>query len=299
MTINGILIRKVCGVECNPDIEFYGLYNLSHKSTDNFLSWLNDIKYLEELENNPLIKGVFTDFEISKNIRRSDLQIIICDDPLASAFLLSNYITKQQKIIFKSDIAKTAKVSPLAYICKNNVIIGENCIIEPFVTIMENVEIGNNVIIRAGARIGADNFDRHLSKNGNVIRLDSIQKVILKNGCEIGSNTVIDKGDSGRDTSIGENTMIHDNVQVCHGVIIGDRTHIWGGAFFCGHCTIGNDVKIQPRSIISNHVIIEDKCYVGINSLVTQNLEIGSSFFGMRKLQSLDKLNALKDRFTK
>jgi UDP-3-O-[3-hydroxymyristoyl] glucosamine N-acyltransferase LpxD len=293
------IINKITGLATREGERFTSIGNLSSGESSEILSWIIDSKYLNELETNSNIKGVITDETLSKNIVRKDLVIYISDDPMSDAIRLLNYVTLSNKKDWPSTIGEGTSISPLAYIQNSNVSIGKNCIIEPFASIHRDVVIGDNVIIRSGARIGGDNFDRHFQKNGTPLRLESLNRVVINDNCEIGYNTVVDKGDSGRDTIIGKNTLIHDGVQVCHGVHLGINNLIWGGVFFCGHSTIGDYVRIQPRSIIGNIIKIGNNAYIGINSVVTTDVGEGESFLGKRSLTSKSTIDDLRAKLNR
>tara|TARA_B110000003_G_C16651608_1_gene534430 strand:+ start:1436 stop:2320 length:885 start_codon:yes stop_codon:yes gene_type:complete len=288
-------LSEVLNIDINETIYFDHIGNLSTKNKANVLSWLFDKQYIKELKNNSNITGVITTLEISKLINDYNIKIFISEDPMAHAIKLLNFQFSIAKI--PSEIDSTANIHSSAYVSPHNVIIGKNVIIEANSSIHSGSTIGDNCVIRSNVVIGGDNFGHVHNNRGDVITSLEKSHVILEKNVEVGHFSCIDLGDSGQNTIIGANTKIHQKVQICHGNIIGKNCIIWGGVFVCGFCKIGDSVKIQPRVIISNNIKIGSKSYIGINSLVTQDVDDGKTFFAGRQFSSkniLSKLNLKK-----
>jgi len=90
--------------------------------------------------------------------------------------------------------------------------IGEKCTLHPRVTIYPDVEIGNNVIIHAGAVIGADGFGFVRDKN-RYVKFPQVGKVMIEDDVEIGANTCIDRG-SLETTIIRRGTKLDNLIQI-------------------------------------------------------------------------------------
>ena len=146
----------------------------------------------------------------------------------------------------------------------NNVIIGSNVIIE-------NAFIGDDVHICDGAIIGKKGFGFKFI-NGKCIRIPHVGRVVINNGCEIGSYCVIDRG-SINDTVIGENTFIDSFVHIAHNVTIGQRCIFAAQVGIAGSTKIGNNVIIGGQSGISGHLIIGDNVKIGGKSGVIKNIK--------------------------
>ncbi len=295
--INNKVLADIANIELAYSVEFGGIGNLSIHNIPDMLSWLVSDKYIGELKASKNIKAVIIPPELEDSLSDVDVLKIIHEDPMSPAIKLINFINETTKVTFESVIHPSATIHLSAFIAPFNVRIMESVIVEPLASIMADTVIHKGSLIRSGARIGADNFDRHHTKDGEIIRMISNNKAIIHENVEVGYNSVINKGDSGRDTVIGKNTAIHDAVQVCHGVQIGENCHVWGGVFFCGHSTIGSRTRIQPRAIISNMVEVGDDCHIGINALVTKDLDDREVFFGNRSLRSKASLDLLKAKF--
>ncbi|MDR2884567.1 MAG: UDP-3-O-(3-hydroxymyristoyl)glucosamine N-acyltransferase [Deferribacteraceae bacterium] len=174
-----------------------------------------------------------------------------------------------------SSIRKGTRIYP-GVVIGENVSIGENCIIYPNVVIYDNAEIGNHVIILAGASIGSDGFG---FVPGQIpTKIPHKGNVVLKDHVEIGANSTIDRGTIGS-TVIGVGTKIDNLCQVAHNVqigtgcfiasqtgisgstIIGDYVFMGGQVGIADHATVGSFVSIAAQSGV--HGTIEDKANIG------------------------------------
>ena len=286
------VLREIAGIEVGADIVFGGIGNLSITSIPNMLSWLLDRKYLGELEGNPQIRGVITTPELAI-LLPTGIHRLVHPDPMIAVERLVRRQVALADADFPSVIDPSASIHRLASVSPVNVRIGAATVVEANATIGRNVVIGERCVIRAGAVVGADNFGMFRSMAGRVCGTPSADRVVLGDDVEIGSNTCIDRGDSLTDTVVGSGTKIHAQCQICHGVFIGSEVILWGGVFICGFARIGDRVQIQPRSLVSNHVVIGEEVYVGINSVVTRDVAPGQAFLGVRALGSKETMNRL------
>lgn len=150
--------------------------------------------------------------------------------------------------------------------------IGRNVDISPFVTVFEDVEIGDgcwigpNVTIMNGARIG--------------------------NNCKIYPGAVIsgepqDLKYKGENTVaiIGDNTIIRECVTVNKGTTASDKTIVGSNCLLMAYahvahdCVIGNNCVIANNAALAGHIIIEDYAVLGGVSAVHQFVKIGQHAF--------------------
>ena len=89
-----------------------------------------------------------------------------------------------------------------------------------------------------------------------------MEKVIIEDDVEIGSNTPVDRGSLGV-TIIGEGTKIDNLVQVAHNVRIGKHCVIAAQTGISGSVDIGDYVVLAGQVGIGDHVRIEDQVVVG------------------------------------
>jgi UDP-3-O-[3-hydroxymyristoyl] glucosamine N-acyltransferase len=125
----------------------------------------------------------------------------------------------------------------------NNVTIGKFTVIRPNSVIYDNVSIGGDCVIHAGAIIGADGFG-FVRDAERYVKFPQIGTVVIEDNVEIGANSCVDRGALG-ETRIGEGTKIDNLVQIAHNVQIGKR------------------VVIAAQTGISGSTVIEDDCVIG------------------------------------
>ena len=171
---------------------------------------------------------------------------------------------------------------PLAYV-HPGAKIAQNVVIEPFVTIQNDVEIGEgtwigpNVTIFPGARIG---------KNckiypGAVISAEP-QDLKFKgeySTAEIGDNTVIrecvtiNRGTVDKNkTVVGANCLIMAYVHIAHDCIVGNNVILANGVQLAGHINLGDFVFVGGTSAVHQFVNIGPHAMVAGGSLVRKDV---------------------------
>ena len=209
--------------------------------------------------------------------------ICIVDNPRLTYFMLHNALCDSKNYVrprFESMIAESAKISPLAHIAPYNVVIGENAIIEEFVSIKENTTIGDDCVIRTGAKIGGPGF---VIKNDGTktITVTHIGGVKIGNNVEIQQNSNVDKAIyPWDDTVIEDHVRINTLVQIAHGDKIGRFTEIVAHASIQGRVKIGENVWIGPGCVVRNGISIGDNARVNIGAVVTLNVPAGAAVSG-------------------
>jgi UDP-N-acetylglucosamine acyltransferase len=171
---------------------------------------------------------------------------------------------------------------PLAYV-HPGAKVAQNVVIEPFVTIQNDVEIGEgtwigpNVTIFSGARIG---------KNckiypGAVIAAEP-QDLKFKGEyttVEIGDNTVIrecvtiNRGTTDKNkTVVGSNCLIMAYVHIAHDCLVGNYVILANGVQLAGHIILGDFVFIGGTSAVHQFVNIGPHAMVAGGSLVRKDV---------------------------
>jgi UDP-3-O-[3-hydroxymyristoyl] glucosamine N-acyltransferase len=143
----------------------------------------------------------------------------------------------------------------------NGARIGDNCKLYPRVVIYKGVEIGNRVVIHAGAVIGADGFG--FVKDGAAhVKFPQVGKVIIEDDVEIGANTCIDRG-SLETTIIRRGVKLDNLIQIAHNVEIGEHTVIAAQTGISGSSTIGAQCLIGGQVGIGEHARLDDHSIIG------------------------------------
>ena len=209
--------------------------------------------------------------------------ICIVDNPRLTYFLLHNALCESDDYIrprFDTKIAESATISSLAYIAPYNVVIGDNTVIEEFVSIKENTIVGDDCVIRTGTKIGGPGFE--IKNDGKkTITVTHIGGVKIGNNVEIQQNSNVDKAIyPWDDTIIEDHVRINTLVQIAHGDKIGRFTEIVAHASIQGRVRIGENVWIGPGCVIRNGISIGDNAHVNMGAVVTLSVPAGEAVSG-------------------
>lgn len=238
------------------------------------LTFLEDSRFLEEIVNNNSISCVICLPEFETELPNKE-GIYISFRPRLNYFRLHNYLCTMENYRLPdrpTEIGRNCQISNLAWIDKLNVIIGNNVVIEPFVSIYGHVEIGDNVIIGAGSVIGSQGFEYKREQN-EVFRVTHVGRVVIENDVEILSGCTIHKAVYPWDkTFLGRYTKINSQVHIDHGVKIGQSALIGAGVRISGRVHVGNYVWIGPNAVLANRINIGDKAIISLGSVVTQDV---------------------------
>ncbi len=158
------------------------------------------------------------------------------------------------------------------------VTIGRGSVIGARVAI-QCAHIGDEVVIQAGAVIGASGFGFASLADGHV-KIPQLGRVIIQDRVEIGANSAIDRGALG-DTLIGEGTKIDNLVQIGHNTRIGRHCVMAGQVGISGSVTLGDFVLLGGKVGVADHVTIGDRVRVAALAGVATDLEAGADYGGI------------------
>lgn len=254
----------------------------TEETQSEFLTFLEKAKFLPAL-NNPGISCVLIKPELAGSVPPHIQGVFICDYPKAALFTIHNALASEEAYVgpsFPTRIGKNCNISPLAVIPEQNVIIGDEVTIEPFVVIRERTTIGSRVTIRAGAIIGGSAY-AYASKGAQYLRAEDTASIEIGDDVDIFEQVCIERSTfPWEKTAIGRNSKLGINCGIGHGSCVGENCEIAGKSTCCGYCTIGNNVWIGPGAIISNRKVIGDNARVTIGSVVAGNVPAGAEYTG-------------------
>lgn len=156
----------------------------------------------------------------------------------------------------------------------DNVVIGQNTVIEEDVVIGSGSVIGHHVVIRRGTVLGknvrVDDF-ACLGKlpmraaNSAVTTGEVSSPAKVGDGCIIGTGAVLYAG-----CSLASGILAADYACVRERVAVGEQTILGKGVTVECDCTIGARCKLQTGAYITAYSVIEDDCFIG-PGVVTSN----------------------------
>ena len=171
---------------------------------------------------------------------------------------------------------------PLAFIHTDSKI-ARNVVIEPFVTIEKDVEIGSgtwigsNVTIMEGARIGKNCRifpGAVISAIPQDLKFEGEKSLtIIGDNCTIRECATINRGTSASGkTIVGNNCLIMAYAHIAHDCVIGDNCVIVNSVALGGHVTIGDYAIIGGLSAIHQFVAVGKHAMVSGGSLVRKDV---------------------------
>lgn len=272
--------------ECHNEQEFESLGLAGYNDGKNVCTFLAAAKYAAGLSDGISMiltsQKVFDELDAAGSLD-GGYGICIVDNPRLTYFLLHNALCDSEDYArprFETRIAESAVISPLAYIAPYNVTIGENTVIEEFVSVKENTEIGDDCVIRTGTKLGGPGFE--IKNDGTkTITVTHIGGVKIGNNVEIQQNSNVDKAIyPWDDTIIEDHVRINSMVQIAHGDKIGSFTEIVAHASIQGRVHIGKNVWIGPGCVIRNGISIGDNARVNMGAVVTLSVAAGEAVSG-------------------
>lgn len=224
---------------------------------------------------------VITTQELSEKIDNQTIGLCVSKNPKATYFrFFSNAYQCVEKEQIKTQIDSDCKIGKFVSIPDFNVKIGKNVVIEDFVTIFENVEIGDNCIIRSGARLGIQDYNFYNDEN-TLVHLPHYGKLIIEDNVEIGFNTVVGKAlYPGDITKIGRGSKISNGCSIGHDCKIGNNAMIYAGSIVAGFVEIGENVHITLNSTVKNNIKIGNNVQINMGSVVIYDIPAGQTVFG-------------------
>ena len=157
-------------------------------------------------------------------------------------------------------------------------VVGDDSIIHANVSIGEKIRIGKRVIIHAGTVLGSDGFG-FVTDNGRHHKIPQLGGVVIEDDVEIGSNGTIDRATLG-DTIIKKGTKLDNQIHVAHNVVIGEHCLIAAQVGIAGSSILGNYVVFGGQVGVADHISVGDRVMVGGGSGITRDVEAGQVIAG-------------------
>lgn len=142
------------------------------------------------------------------------------------------------------------------------VTVGKDCRIYPRAVLYPGVELGDNVVVHAGAVLGGDGFGYVRDETtGEYLQFPQQGRLIIEDYVEIGANTTIDRG-ALEETRIARGVKIDNLVHIGHNVlverdvVIAAQTGISGSSTIRAQAVVGGQVGIGDHAEVGENVIL-------------------------------------------
>jgi UDP-N-acetylglucosamine acyltransferase len=160
-----------------------------------------------------------------------------------------------------AQVAFTARIHPDAHIgartrigefciVEQDVSIGDDCVLEPYVFIKRWTTLGDRNEISAATVLGTDPLDKNFKGDRSYLRI-------------------------GNDNKVREHYTISRGTKPESVTTLGDGNYIMTSGHVAHNCTIGNNVVIASCALIAGFVEVEDQAFISGGVVVHQFSKIG------------------------
>jgi len=291
--LRDIAARLECGLKGDGDLEITGVVGIE-KAEAGHLTFVSNPKYAAKVyTTNASAVIVSPDFpDIAPATLRST------NPYLTFARAIELFYTAPQQargIDPTARISNTAKIAEGASIgayvvIEDDVEIGRNCTIYPFVYISRGVRtgdhfkayahvsvreycrIGNNVILQDGSKIGTDGYGYAKRDDGSYYKIVQSGIVVLEDDVEIGANSTVDRATIG-ETRIRRGAKIDNLVQIGHSSDVGEDSLLCAQVGLAGSSKIGRSVILTGQVGVAGHLEIGDRVIATAQTGIPNSIE--------------------------
>lgn len=214
-----------------------------------------------------------------------EVTYLVCEEPRrAFQAVLEKFFAPQRKVGIHSTAIVLGQVGEASFI-------GPGVVIEPGVTLGDEVSVDANTVIKSGTvigdrvqigancTIGGTGFGYEKDIDGQYLMIPHVGGVILEDGVEVGNNTAIDRAVLGA-TILRKNVKVDNLVHIAHGCDIGENSLIIAHAMIAGSTSIGPNVWVAPCAAVINKTSVGEGAVVGMGAVVTKPVEDGDVVVG-------------------
>jgi UDP-3-O-[3-hydroxymyristoyl] glucosamine N-acyltransferase len=143
----------------------------------------------------------------------------------------------------------------------DDVVVGDQTLLYPHVTILDRCTVGNRVIIHSGTVIGSDGYG-FVQDGGCHHKIPQIGTVQIDDDVELGANNTIDRASFGK-TWVQTGVKTDNQVHIAHNVVVGAHTLLVAQVGVAGSTTIGHHAILAGQAGISGHITIGNGAVIG------------------------------------
>lgn len=157
-------------------------------------------------------------------------------------------------------------------------VVGEDTVLYPNVTVREGCIIGCRVVIHSGTVVGSDGFG-YVQYQGRHQKVPQIGTVTIEDDVELGANVTVDRATFGR-TVVKRGTKVDNLVQIAHNVTVGEHSILVAQVGIAGSTTLGRHVIVGGQAGLVDHLTIGDQARIAARSGVAGDLEAKQTVSG-------------------
>ena len=284
----------------DPTVKIIGVMSIDD-AQEGHITFISNEKYIKKIHHTKASAII-----VSPKLKAAKGNLLVCNNPyLAFAKLVELLMYKKPAYIKGIDdsakIAKTAIIGKDISICAyvtigenvrigNRVVlypcvhigdhctIGDDTVIYPNAVIYNDTVIGNRVAIHSNTVIGSNGFGYAPDGEG-YFKIPQVGIAIIEDDVDIGANTTINRAVLG-ETVIRKGTKIDSQVVISHNVEIGENSLIVSQVGIAGSAKIGKHVTIAGGAGIVGHIQIGDNVTVGGYSGVINDIPSNETYLG-------------------
>ena len=212
-------------------------------------------------------------------------------------------------------IAKSARIGAGAHVgpycfVDEEAVIGENAVLQSFVTIYRGARIGTNffahahavvrefcrigdrVILQNGVIIGGDGLGYAKNADGTWYKMAQSGPAVLEDDVEVQANACIDRATVG-ETRIGRGTKIDDLVLVGHASKVGGNSMLCGQVGLAGSTRIGENCILAGQVGTAGHLTIGDGAVITAQSGVPNDVPARALYSGYPAVENREWLRMM------
>jgi len=273
-------VAAVVPIEVVRDGEFESLGLLMHE-TPALLACLYDPKARRRCAENPAVSCVIAGPELASDVPER-LGLAVASAPREAFLDVHRHLGSETAFYgdsYASEVSSEASVSSRAHVAEQRVRIAAGCVVEPGAVVLEGSTLADDVVVRAGAVVGAEGF-HPVPYGGGLVNMPHFGSVRLGPGVEIGANAVVCRSVFADPTDVGDATILGPLVYVAHGVRIGPRCRLAASARVAGTARLGAEVFVGPGAVVSNALTVGDGARVSLGSVVVRDVAAGATVTG-------------------
>lgn len=282
------------------DGEFSALGLSNTHGVEGLLSFLDSPRYAGELKANPDICAVICKADDVESLPAHIKGVVVSDQPRRAYFELHNRLSKRRAYAPRAEtpskILESCTISPLASIDPCGVELGENVVVEEFVSIKGPCRIGAGTVLHAGTKIGGAGYEFKYFG-------DEVLDVAHCGGVEIGENVIIWENATIHRavypwdaTRIGDKSRVGAQSHIDHGAKLGRCVKVCAGCVVSGRTEIGDHAYLGPGTVLSNRIRVGESAHAALGSVVTKDVPAGETVSGNFAIDHQKHLQALKKR---